>query len=399
MKAVILAAGEGTRMRPLTEDTPKPLLPVAGKPIIQHNIDLIQDFVDEIIVVAGYEIEQFEEYFSNTSVKIVEQEETQGTAHAALQARDLIDERTLIMNGDDIYGSSIKQIKEHETAFAAARADNPENFGVLDTMDGEVKSIVEKPDEPPSDLVNIGCYLVKPRFFELLEDVEISQRGEYEITDALSMYIAEEEVKILETDEWLPCSYPWQMVEANSSLLENIKQSIDGEVHETAVVKEDVIVEEGAEVKEHSVIEGPAIIRSGAEVGPDAYIREGTVLHENVEVGKSEVKNTVIREGSAVPHFSYVGDSYIGKNVNIGAGAKTANLRNDDATVRMAVKGELMDTGMRKMGAIIGSEAKIGVNTSIKPGRKIGFDASVDSGEKVGKNVPSGRTWKDGGVV
>ncbi|WEL23979.1 Bifunctional UDP-N-acetylglucosamine pyrophosphorylase / Glucosamine-1-phosphate N-acetyltransferase [Candidatus Nanohalovita haloferacivicina] len=386
-------------MRPLTEDTPKPLLPVAGKPIIQHNINLIKDFVDEIIVVAGYEIGQIEDFFENTPVKIVEQREAQGTAHAALQAREYIDDRTLIMNGDDIYGSSIRQIKEHDTAFAAARSKNPENFGVLETIDGEVKSIVEKPDEPPSNLVNIGCYLVKPRFFELLENVEVSQRGEYEITDALSMYIAEEDVKLIETEEWLPCSYPWQMIEANQKLMQNLNHRVEGEVHETAVVKGDVVIEKGATVKEHSVIEGPAIIRSGAEVGPDAYIRGGTVLHSNVEVGKAEIKNSVLREESAVPHFSYVGDSYLGKNVNIGAGAKTANLRNDDATVRMAVKGELMDTGLRKMGAVIGSEAKIGVNTSIKPGRKIGFDASVDSAEKVGKNVPSGRTWKDGDIV
>ena len=398
MKAVILAAGKGTRMRPLTEDTPKPLLPVAGKPIIQHNIDLIKDIVDEVIVVAGYEIEQFEEYFSERDVTVIEQEEARGTADAALQARDHLDGRTLIMNGDDIYGTDIRDIRDNETAFAAARAERPEEFGVLDTSDDEIVSIVEKPDEPPSDLVNIGCYLVKPRFFELLEDVEISERGEYEITDALSMYIAEEDVKILETDQWLPCSYPWQLVDANRELISNIDRDISGEVDETSVIKENVILEEGAAVKEHCVVEGPAIIKSGAVVGPDTYIRPGTVLHSDVEVGKSEVKNTVVRENSAIPHFSYAGDSYIGRNSNLGAGVKTANLRNDSSNVYMEVKGEMHDTGMRKLGAIIGSEARIGVNTSIKPGRKIGYKASVDSGEKVEKNIPEGRTLKDGEI-
>ena len=398
MKAVILAAGEGTRMRPLTEDTPKPLLPVAGKPIIQHNIDLIEDIVEEVIVVAGYEIEQFKEYFSETEVNVIEQEEARGTADAALQARDLVEDQALIMNGDDIYGEDIREITDHSTAFAAARAEKPKNFGVLDTSDGEIVSIVEKPDEPPSNLVNIGCYLVNSRFFELLENVEISERGEYEITDALSMYIAEEDVKLLETDQWLPCSYPWQLIEANKELISDIGQNISGEVHETSVIEGNVILEEGAEVKEHCVVEGPAIIKSGAEVGPDSYIRPGTVLHSGVEVGKSEVKNTVVRENSAAPHFSYVGDSYVGKNANLGGGVKTANLRNDDATVHMEVKGDMYDTGMRKLGAVIGSEARIGVNTSIKPGRKIGYKASVDSGEKVEKNVPSGRTLKDGEI-
>ena len=398
MKAVILAAGEGTRMRPLTEDTPKPLLPVAGKPIIQHNIDLIEDKVDEIIVVAGYKIEQFEDYFSETDVTVIEQKEARGTADAALQARDLVDDKTLIMNGDDIYGKDVRNITEHSTAFAAARAEKPENFGVLDTSEGEIISIVEKPDEPPTDLVNIGCYLVKSRFFELLENVEVSERGEYEITDALSMYVAEEDVNVLETDQWLPCSYPWQLVEANRKLISDVEREISGKVDETSVIKDNVILEEGAEIKEHCVVEGPAIIRSEAVIGPDSYIRPGSVLHSGVKVGKSEVKNTVVREETSVPHFSYAGDSYIGQNANLGAGVKTANLRNDDSTVYMSIKGEMHDTGMRKLGAIIGSEAHIGVNTSVKPGRKIGYEASVDSGEKVEKNVPNGRTLKDGEI-
>ena len=398
MKAVILAAGKGTRMRPLTEDTPKPLLPVAGKPIIQHNIDLIEDIVDEIIVVAGYEIEQFKDYFSDTEITVIEQEEPMGTADAALQARDHLNGRALIMNGDDIYGEDIRDITDNSTAFAAARADKPENFGVLDTSGGEIISIVEKPDNPPSNLVNIGCYLVKQRFFELLENVEISERGEYEITDALSTYIAEEDVNVLETDQWLPCSYPWQLVDANRELISDIEREISGKVDESSVIMENVILEEGAEIKEHCVVEGPAIIKSGAVIGPDSYIRPGSVLHSGVEVGKSEVKNTVVREEASVPHFSYAGDSYIGQNANLGAGVKTANLRNDDSTVYMSIKGEMHDTGMRKLGAIIGSEARIGVNTSVKPGRKIGYKASVDSSEKVEKNVPNGRTLKDGEI-
>ena len=105
MKAVILAAGEGTRMRPLTEDTPKPLLPVGEKTIIEHNIDLLEDEVDEIIVVGGYMIDDLKKKFSERPyVRIVEQEEALGTAHAALQAKDFIDSKTVIMNGDDIYG-------------------------------------------------------------------------------------------------------------------------------------------------------------------------------------------------------------------------------------------------------------------------------------------------------
>ena len=399
MKAVILAAGKGTRMQPLTEDTPKPLLPVAGRPIIQHNIDLVDDFVDEIIVVAGYEIGQFKEYFEDTAVKVVEQEEALGTADAALQAKEHVEDQALIMNGDDIYGEWIREIKDFEISIGAARADNPENYGVIEVEDEKAVSIVEKPDNPASDLVNIGFYTVEDDFFSLLEDVEISERGEYEITDAVEKYMQEREVNIIEADKWLACSYPWQLVKANNVLIEEKDRMIEGEVDETARVKGNVVVEEDAVIRENSVVEGPAVVKSGAEVGPSAYLRAGTVVHEEVHVGNSEVKNSVIRRGSAVPHFNYVGDSYLGREVNLGAGTKIANLRNDSSNVKMEVKGKMCNTGLRKLGGVIGSEASTGVNTSIKPGRKIGFKASTDSGEKVEKNIPDNSVLKDGEIV
>ncbi|MBC5792690.1 MAG: NTP transferase domain-containing protein [Nanohaloarchaea archaeon] len=402
MKAVILAAGEGTRMRPLTRDTPKPLLPVAGKPIIEHNIELIKDKVDEVVIVAGYMIEEFEKLYGEKSgIKIVEQDKAQGTADAALQAKEEVDGRTLILNGDDIYGESVREVLDNDSAILAKKADKPENFGVFDIEDGEIIDVEEKPDNPKSDMVNIGCYFVEERFFELLEKVEKSERGEYEITDALNQYIEDEEVRCVEADRWLPCSYPWQLIEANEVLLpEQINEtSIGGDVADSAEIKGKVIIEEGAKIDSNSVIEGPAVVKSGCEVGPGAYIRPRTVLEEDVDVGKSEVKNSIIGEKTGIPHFNYIGDSYIGKKVNLGAGAKTANLRNDSENVKMKVKGEMYDTGRKKLGSIIASEVKIGVNSTIKPGRKIGFRAATDSNEKVTQNIADNTLLKDGETI
>jgi bifunctional UDP-N-acetylglucosamine pyrophosphorylase/glucosamine-1-phosphate N-acetyltransferase len=399
MKAVILAAGEGTRMRPLTRDTPKPLLPVAGKPIIQHNIDRIEEHVDEIIVVAGYEIDQVRKYFSDSEdIHVIEQKQPEGTADAAMQALEHIDERTIILNGDDIYGDRITEALEHNSAVLASRVEKPENYGVFKVKEGKAVEITEKPGNPASNLVNTGCYVVNKDFFLKLDEVEKSPRGEYEITDALRKYMDDNDVKLVEQDNWLPCSYPWQLINANEQLIEDIEHRVDGEVHESSVIRGDVIIEEGAEVREHSTVEGPAVIKSGTVVGPDAYIRPGTTLMNDVEVGKSEVKNSVIREKTHVPHFNYVGDSYLCRKVNMGAGSKIANLRNDDRNIRMKVKGEMMDTGRNKIGAVIGSNAKIGVNCSIKPGRKIGFRAKTDSHEKVEKNVQDHLTLKNGEI-
>jgi len=397
MKAVILAAGEGTRMRPLTADTPKPLLPVAGKPVIQHNIELIKDEVDEIVIVAGYMIEEFEDlYGKKENIKIVEQKKALGTADAALQAKDFIEGKTLIMNGDDIYGDSVIEVLENDSAILSKQAENPENFGVFHVEEKEITGIVEKPENPSSDMVNIGCYLVKESFFDILDNVEKSERGEYEITDALNQYIDEEDVKIIEADRWLPCSYPWQLVNANEKLIKEIKDKNHGEIADSAKVKGKVIIEDGAEICENTIVEGPVVVKEGCHVGPNAYIRSGTVLEKNVDVGRSEVKNSVIREKSSVPHFNYIGDSYLGKDVNMGAGSKTANVRNDSRDVEMVVKGEKYSTDRRKLGGIIASRAKIGANTTIKPGRKIGFRSLTDANEKVSINLPNRALLKDG---
>lgn len=398
MKAVVLAAGKGTRMKPLTEDTPKPLLPVAGKPVIEHNIDLLEDSVEEIIIVAGYRIEQFRDHFQGReNVRIVEQEEALGTADAALQASEHLDREAVILNGDDIYGEEAVKAVERESALLSAQSTDPAKFGVLEIEEGRIKSIEEKPEEPPTNFVNTGFYVVQPGFFEMLEEVSESERGEYEITEAVEQYIEEYEVEVVETHRWLPCSYPWQLINANEELLET-ERKIESEVPESSTVKGNARIEENVEIGENCVIEGPALVKEGCKIGPGAYIRKGTVLERDVEVANSEIKNTVVREGSKVPHFSYIGDSYLGKEVNIGAGTKTANLRNDTGNVKMEVKGDLIDTGREKLGAVIASRAKLGVNNSIKPGRKIGFESKTDSGEKIGRNIPSQKVLKDGEI-
>lgn len=399
MKAVILAAGKGTRMRPLTSDTPKPLLPVAGKKIIQHNIDLLENEVEEIIVVAGYKTEQFENYFNDSEkVTIIEQKKAKGTADAALQVKEHIEGKTVILNGDDIYGEELKDVIQFESGILAAKSPTPEKYGVIEIDDGKVVDIQEKPEDPASNFVNTGFYVVQPDFFEMLEQVEESKRGEYEITDALDTYINKHEVEIKETKRWLPCSYPWQIIDSNEVLIEDIEREIKSKIPENATVNGDVRIEENVNIRENSVIEGPAIIKENCEIGPNAYIRPGTVLEEEVKVGNSEVKNSVIRKNSNVPHFNYVGDSYIGKNANLGAGAKTANLKNNDKLVEMMVKGDLMETDRKKLGAIIGSEASIGVNTAIKPGRKVGYQAITDAQEKISEDLPDGTVFKDGEI-
>lgn len=399
MKAVILAAGEGTRMRPLTGDTPKPLLPVAGKPIVQHNIDRIENHVEEIVIVTGYLSERFRDrYRERDDIKLVEQEEQLGTADAIYQVKDEIQGRFLVLNGDSIY-SRLEELIGYDHALVAGRAEKPENYGVLQLKRSIPVGIDEKPEEPETDLVNAGAYVLEDDIFPMLEDVERSGRGEKEFTDALDSYLEEKHFEMVVDEGWHHCSYPWDLIKATEELMQELERDVQAEVPESSVIRGPVMIEAGAEISPNAFIEGPAVIKEGAEVGPHVHIRPGTVLHQDSEVKHSEIKRTVVRKGSRIPHFNYVGDSYVGKNVNLGAGTKTANVRNDDQEVRMEVKGELMDTGLKKLGAVIGSGAKTGVNCSIKPGRKIGHGSITDSHEKIETNIPDGAVLKDGEIV
>ena len=302
-KAVILAAGQGTRMRPLTENHAKPMLPVAGKPIVRHNVELVEDTVDEVILVGGYRIEELREEFDSENVRIVEQEEALGTAHAALQAKKYIDSKTVIMNGDDIYGEKAVEAIQEDSAVLASKVDDPGKYGIYRMEgNGDVTGIVEKPDDPPSRMANIGFYVVQPEFYEMLEEVEKSERGEYEITDPLDKYIESHDVTLVEAERWLPCSYPFQLLNANRRLLEDdvesnslvLEADVDGEsavkgstVHPGAVVKGDV---------KNSIIMENATIKEGVEVRNSVILPDATVTEDRTEEEKNAEGVTVDRD-------------------------------------------------------------------------------------------------------
>jgi UDP-N-acetylglucosamine diphosphorylase/glucosamine-1-phosphate N-acetyltransferase len=389
MQVIILAAGEGTRMRPLTHSTPKPMLPVGNRPLVAHTADAaIAAGADELVFVVGYKAETVRSYFGDrydgVSVTYATQEEQLGTAHAVRAAREHIDGPFAVLNGDDLYDrASIESLFESSPAIAAFRVDNPSDYGVLSITDECVTGIIEKPDEPPSNLVNAGAYVFPGEAREWL-DVPQSERGEHELTDVLAHVIEEWEVRAVPLERWLGVGRPWELLEANEWKLGNLDRHIDSEVPANAEIRGPVVVEDGVTIEPGVVIEGPALIRSGANVGPNAYIRGATFIGENCHVGNGvEIKNSVVMHDTNVPHLSYVGDSLLGPNVNLGAGTQVANLRHDGENIEQTVKGERVSTERRKYGIVAGDGAKTGVNTSLSPGVVLSPGATTDSGESV----------------
>jgi len=389
MQVVILAAGEGTRMRPLTTSTPKPMLPVADRPLVAHTADAaVTAGASELLFVVGYESEAVRSYFGEeyrgVPVEFAVQEEQLGTADAVRCARPHLDGQFAVLNGDNLYDqTSITALFEAGPSIAAYRVDDPTAYGVLSTEQGRVTDIVEKPADPPTELANAGAYVFPAEAREWL-DVEESERGEYEITDVVAQAIESATVSAVEVDRWLDVGRPWELLAANEWKLGEMERRIDGEVRGDATLHGDVVVEEGATIEPGVVIEGPALIRSGAEVGPNAYVRGATLLGPDTHVGHGvEIKNSVIGTGSAVPHVSYVGDSVLGEDVNFGAGTQVANLRHDGASVSQTVKDERVSTGRRKYGVVAGDEVKTGINTSINPGVTLSSGAMTEPGESV----------------
>lgn len=389
MQAIVLAAGEGTRMRPLSASCPKPMLPVAEEPLVAHTARAaVEAGAEELVLVVGYEADTVREYFgaeyAGIPVHYSIQEEQRGTADAVRAAREHIDGPFAVLNGDNLYDTTaVTELLSNGPSVGTYRVDDPSNYGVISTDGSLVTGIVEKPDDPPTNLANTGSYVFPEEARDWL-DVGESERGEFEITDVVERVIEEYEVTAVEVERWLDVGRPWELLEANEWKLGELERDVRGDVSEQATLTGNVVVEEGATVKSGAVIEGPALVRSGASVGPNAYIRGATLVEEEAKVGHSvEVKNSILSTGATVGHLSYVGDSVLGRDVNFGAGTNVANLRHDDANIEFTVKGDRVSTERRKFGVIAGDNAKTGINTSLTPGLKLSAGATTFPGEVV----------------
>jgi len=403
MKAVILAAGKGERLRPITETRPKPLIPILCKPLIEWQIKALEKYtnVDEVIVVISYLKDLVESFLANLEVnvklKVVDQKSELGTGDAVLKAIEYIDpgEEVIILYGDVFLKdwSTLSTLASHpENTMLVAEVDNPSEYGVVVVEDGKLKDLVEKPSQPLSNLVNAGVYKLRVDDILKNKDIEYSPRGELEFTDIVLKIARESGVYAVKVprNAWIDIGLPWNVIDANKMALEKIEHSINGIVEDYVTLKKPVYVEEGAVIRSSSYIEGPAYIGKGAEIGPAARIRQYTVICDGARIGFAvEVKESVVMERVHASHLSYIGDSVICEGVNLGAGTMIANLRFDEKPVPMWIKGRRVSSGRRKLGAVIGAYAKTGVNVSIMPGVKIGAYSWIAPGAVVYRDVPS----------
>jgi bifunctional UDP-N-acetylglucosamine pyrophosphorylase/glucosamine-1-phosphate N-acetyltransferase len=192
----------------------------------------------------------------------------------------------------------------------------------------------------------------------------------------------------LSREGWFDVGRPWDLLEANRWVLSRAEHRVAGLVENGANLVGPVTVAESARVRSGAYVEGPALIDEGSDVGPNCFIRPFTSVGKKVRVGNAcEVKNSILMDGVHVGHLSYVGDSIIGENCNLGAGTITANYRLDAGTVKMLVKDDLVDTGRTKLGAVLGDNVKTGINALLMPGIKVGVNSLVGPNVVVERDV------------
>lgn len=409
MKAVILAAGKGVRLEPLTLTRPKHMIHVAGKPLLEWLVRKLKSSgMEEALIVTYYMGEEIREYFGNGSkfgleLSYIAQKDILGTADAISMAEGYVeDDDFLVMYGDLLVSEETirKAISTAKTCGNAVMVtvpvDEPSLYGVVEIEEDRIIRIVEKPkpEKEPSNLANAGIYVLPPDIFRHIRKTGLSLRGEYEITESLQKFIDEGNIlkpALISRDEWLDIGYPWNLLDANERLLKNLEGSVKGTVEEGVKLIGPVRIEEGARIRSGSYIEGPVLICRNSDIGPNCYLRPSTSIGEEVRIGNAcEVKNSILMDRTHVAHLSYVGDSVVGTDCNLGAGTITANIRFDKKNIRMNIKSERLDSGKRKLGTFIGDNTQTGINVSLMPGVKVGHSSWIAPGLSVYEDVPSG---------
>ena len=331
MKAIVLCAGEGTRLRPLTYATAKHLLPIANRPVIDLILEAIEEAgITEVGIVVSPNVEdQFKRHLKEgpsggMRVSYILQREPRGLAHAAQCAEDFVGEEPfLVYLGDNLLERGLKDIVERfnddapQALISLAPVEDPRRFGVAIVEDGEIKGLIEKPKEPPSNLAIVGAYIFDRHIFEAIERIKPSWRGELEITDAIQRLI-DDGYRVLPymiKGWWSDVGRPEEMLEANRLLLKGIELRLEGEINEGSQVEGKVLLSEGARVK-RSKLWGPLV------VGRDAVIEDSTIgpyasIGDGVQIRESEISHSIVMEGTKMEGIKRIGDSLIGRNVRI----------------------------------------------------------------------------------
>jgi UDP-N-acetylglucosamine diphosphorylase/glucosamine-1-phosphate N-acetyltransferase len=396
MKAVILAAGEGLRCRPLTMTRSKVMLPVANKPILEYIIlALAQNDIKDIILIVGYKKERIMDYFGDginfgVSISYIEQNSQLGTAHAVKLAEHLIDEKFLVLNGDNLIDadtiSDLLAGNSGDVALLTVMREQTAGYGVVLQNKGRVSRIIEKPMEKISHLVNTGIYMLSPSIIDEIEMTRASDTGEYAITDAVQRMIdgGGTITNVTTCSTWIDAVHSWDLLKANAILLSDYDgMEVAGVVEHGAVLVGKVAIGEKSVIRSGSYIVGPVVIGKNCDIGPNTTILPSTAIGDNCRIDSfTEIENSIVMNDVCIGAGSHVAHSIIGVHNIIGSHFVTEVGRD----LKIEMKGTLHHAD--EFGTVIGDDNAIGQVVLVHAGKMITTGCSVESGVTVSRDIP-----------
>jgi UDP-N-acetylglucosamine diphosphorylase / glucose-1-phosphate thymidylyltransferase / UDP-N-acetylgalactosamine diphosphorylase / glucosamine-1-phosphate N-acetyltransferase / galactosamine-1-phosphate N-acetyltransferase len=392
MQAVILAAGESSRFWPIN-GCHKSLMKIMGKPLILSLIEGIKEKgIREVIIVQGSKKEiqkELKNYKLPLSVKYVVQPVPLGTGDAILKAQKNIKEHFFVLNAERVDAKEhiapiLEKFKKeralNKIILIAGKTLTPWLYGILKVKGDKVITLVEKPrpGKEPSDLKIVGTYFFPKKFLNYLKRVPSNP---YSLGDALSLYTKEKEVKIVNINkETFALKYPWDLFDLRNYILDQMleeKISKTSRIAGSAKIEGKVFIGENVKIFDGVSIKGPCYIGDNSVIGNNVLLRDYTNLEKNSLIGAfAEVTRSIFQENCRV-HSGYFGDSIFNANCMAGAGTITANIRLDGEKIKSIVKEEKIETGLDKLGVIVGKNTRIGINVSFMPGVLVGRDCQV----------------------
>lgn len=389
--AIILAAGEGTRLQPLTDTKPKVMLPVAGKPILHHVLDsLTANNIKDIGIVIGYKKEAILDSltdYKKAKLTYYTQDKQLGTAHALLQAHNHTpQEPFLVLPGDNIIDSeSIKHllaIKE-DYGILINKTDTPAYYGVVDTSSDErLKSLTEKPKTNLNpQYVSTGIYKFPPDIFSKLKSS--TEQGENTLSDLVSRLLYQNiSIHTVNADTWYDVTYPWDLLRLNEMML-SPKQHTSGTIEHNVTIKGPVSIGEGTRISSGCYLVGPINIGSNVEIGPNTVIYPTTTIADSCAIDSNcEIRNSIIMDNTHIGSGSYLSHSIIAENCNLRHGFST-------------ITGKAMIHRMNqcrhypKVGALVGSDSLINNQVVVCAGKTIGRNCTIAPLCTINEDVPT----------
>ncbi len=390
-QAVVLAAGEGERLRPFTTSKPKVMIKVANKPILQYVVEALERTgIRRILFVVGYKKEKIMDYFGDgedfgVEIEYVFQKHLLGTGDALKQAENKTDERFLVLSGDNVIqadtisGELLEMCGEEDgNAILIKAHKDVSKYGVVILMNEMVEDIIEKPSEEISNLVNTGIYAFKKEIFGFMEA---------ELTSALrSMIRRGSRIKACETQgAWLDAVYPWDILRLNEIVLRENPAKVEGKIERGVTIDGRVSIGKNSVIRANSYVKGPVIIGKNCEIGPNACIFPSTSIENDVAIDAfTEIRNSVLMDGVKIGSFSSIHDSIF----DTGSFAEGGFIaRSEEADIEIGGEHHLV-----KVGAMVGEYCEMGSNVIAHPGTIIGNRCRIKSMKELSGKIPDG-SW------